>query len=145
MSIRQDSNKLPLVSPPVPAREPGLRTNPSLTSIGRRSPAHKIDINSFTLHKVLGQGSFGKVFLAQFKNQRATPRRLVALKALRKDATIENNDVMATLIERNILKMGGCSFLANLVCSFQDEDRLYFVMEFLAGEYLNTKNGLIIQ
>lgn len=122
------------------------KTHPGLQSPGKmmppvppKRPASRVKepgIDDFQLLKVLGQGSFGKVFLAQFKSQKSKPRKVVAIKALRKDATIENNDVTATLIERNILRLGHtgkCPFLATLICSFQDDDRLYFVMEFLAG------------
>lgn len=68
----------------------------------------------FKILKVLGQGSFGKVLLAQWKKS----DKVVAIKALRKDATIDNNDVTATIVERDILALGNdkqsCSFLASL-------------------------------
>ena len=93
----------------------------------------KVCMEDFEKLEVLGRGSFGKVLLAKFRNG----TKPLAIKALRKDATIENNDVTATIVERDILIMGNksdeCPFLANLVCCFQDEDRLYFVMEFLSG------------
>lgn len=107
-------------------------------SAGGKSAIHKTltyqpKFDDFKILKVLGQGSFGKVLLAQFKNS----NKYVAIKALSKNATIDNNDVTATIVERDILAMGSdknnCSFLASLICCFQDPDRLYFVMEFLSG------------
>lgn len=104
----------------------------SSTGSNTSSQIAKPRLEDFKILKVLGQGSFGKVLLAKWK---ATDKP-VAIKALRKDATIENNDVTATIVERDILALGSerkCPFLASLICSFQDPDRLFLVMEFLSG------------
>ena len=121
-------------APPVPTRR---NQNPPSAAIQKhislKAKGLQPKFEDFKIQKVLGQGSFGKVLLANFKNS----NKPVAIKALRKDATIDNNDVTATIVERDILAMGSnksnCSFLASLICCFQDADRLYFVMEFLPG------------
>lgn len=122
--IRRNPN-----SHPPPAQVKAVRLSPNkITS--KYQPKYE----DFKVLKVLGQGSFGKVLLAQWKKGSDKP---VAIKILRKDATIDNNDVTATIVERDILVLGsekkGCTFLAGLVCCFQDPDRLFFVMEFLSG------------
>ena len=75
-------------------------------------------IQDFSLLKVLGQGSFGKVFLGEVK---ATKERF-AIKVLKKHMVISNHDVANTMVERRILSLGTegeCDFLAGLQMSFQ--------------------------
>ena len=43
-----------------------------------------------------------------------------AIKALKKDVVLKDNDVESTLVERRVLELGTrCPFLTNLVCTFQ--------------------------
>lgn len=57
-----------------------------------------------------------------------------AIKMLKKEAVIEEDDVECTLTERRVLALsGGCHFLTNLYATFQTAERLYFVMEFVDG------------
>jgi novel protein kinase C delta type len=86
--------------------------------------------DDFVFVKVLGRGSFGKVLLAQQKGK----EMFFALKALKKDMVIEDDDVESTLVERRILQSGSeCPFITQLFCTFQSETHLFFVMEYLNG------------
>ena len=88
-------------------------------------------INDFNMLKVLGKGSFGKVMLAEMKN---VPNRSFAIKCLKKDVVLDDDDIGCTLIERNVLAMGTQHpFLCHLFCTFQSPSHLFFVMEFLNG------------
>jgi serine/threonine protein kinase len=89
-------------------------------------------LTDYRLTKTLGEGSFGKVFLAENKKD----HQMYAIKALKKANIIENDDVSDTLTERRILSLGaegGCDFMTALHSTFQDGGRLYFVMEFVSG------------
>ncbi|XP_029835585.2 titin isoform X1 [Ixodes scapularis] len=109
---------------------PGARSAPQTPSQEDRVKFRKYTLTDFHLLKVLGKGSFGKVLLAELKGS----RRHYAVKCLKKDVVLEDDDVECTLIERRVLAMGTQHpFLCNLFCTFQSQSHLFFVMEFLNG------------
>ncbi|OAF68724.1 hypothetical protein A3Q56_03527 [Intoshia linei] len=86
--------------------------------------------DDFKFLQLIGKGSFGKVFLAKCKKN----EEIFAIKVLNKIKVIKDDDVECTLIEKHILNMAtDCPFLVKLFCSFQTEDRLFYVMEHISG------------
>ncbi|KAL7980472.1 hypothetical protein Chor_001626 [Crotalus horridus] len=93
--------------------------------------SEKADPSQFELLKVLGQGSFGKVFLVR----KITPpdnNHLYAMKVLKK-ATLKVRDRVRTKMERDILVEVNHPFIVKLHYAFQTEGKVYLILDFLRG------------
>ncbi|EZA60741.1 Putative protein kinase C delta type-like protein [Ooceraea biroi] len=103
------------------------RITPPATNLPRFK---KYAVTDFNFLKVLGKGSFGKVLLAELRGTEC----VYAVKCLKKDVVLEDDDVECTLIERKVLTLATRHpYLCHLFCTFQTESHLFFVMEYLNG------------
>ncbi|CAG5099062.1 Oidioi.mRNA.OKI2018_I69.XSR.g16215.t1.cds [Oikopleura dioica] len=97
----------------------------------------KMDPSHFELLKVLGQGSFGKVFLVKKRTGRDA-KKIYAMKVLKK-ASLKIRDRERTKLERNILAEVRHPFIVELYYAMQTDGKLYLVLEFVKGGDLFTK------
>ena len=89
----------------------------------------RVGMEDFLLDKVIGRGSFGKVYMVTHKE---TGKRY-AMKALRKDVVRQENMVAHTKSEKEILQKMEHPFIVGLHFAFQTADKLYLVLDFLSG------------
>jgi|LauGreDrversion4_2_1035121.scaffolds.fasta_scaffold407817_1 serine/threonine protein kinase len=90
---------------------------------------HNVKLEDFKLVVVLGRGTFGKVYLAELKQN----QQLYAIKSIRKDVLLEYDQVNNTKLEKDILFSCDHPFLVGMDYLFQSQLRLYFIMPFVRG------------
>lgn len=88
-----------------------------------------VGVDDFELLKVLGKGSFGKVFLVRLIPTGA----LYAMKVLKKSDVLRRRQIEHTKAERRIMGGVECPFIVALCFAFQTTDRLYLVTEYCKG------------
>jgi serine/threonine protein kinase len=86
-------------------------------------------LEDFSLLKVLGRGSFGKVLLVRLEKT----KKLYAMKILKKELVRKRKQVNHTMTERSLLEKLNHPFIVKLFYAFQDETKLYFITEFMQG------------
>ena len=98
----------------------------------QQASTRRIGLEHFNFLAVLGKGNFGKVMLAETKGT----KKLYAIKVLKKEFIIENDEVESTKSEKRVFLVANKErhpFLLNLHACFQTETRVYFVMEYISG------------
>jgi len=88
-----------------------------------------VSFEDFNFLMVIGRGTFGKVFLAEYKDN----KQLYAIKSIRKDILIQYDQVDNTILEKDIMFECDHPFLVGMEFLFQNDLRLYFVMPFVRG------------
>ncbi|CAG8977170.1 hypothetical protein HYALB_00003391 [Hymenoscyphus albidus] len=145
--MQQQQQQPPIQSPTHQAynQQPGPRQEPAPPSVSaavvprKTAPAanepgtgRRIGLDHFNFLAVLGKGNFGKVMLAETKQT----KQLYAIKVLKKEFIIENDEVESTRSEKRVFLIANKEnhpFLLNLHACFQTETRVYFVMEYISG------------
>jgi len=103
-----------------------------------------IDFKDLVKFRILGVGTFGKVWLVSHKKS-GVP---YALKMLNKREIIGHHQVEGVIREKNIMTSIDHPFVVNLVCTFQDDRHLYMLIDLVQGGELfsvihtETRDGI---
>ncbi|KAL7533915.1 hypothetical protein ACHAWF_004666, partial [Thalassiosira exigua] len=88
-----------------------------------------IEFSHLEKHRILGVGTFGKVWLVAHK----TSKKPYALKMLNKREIIGHHQVEGVIREKNIMTSIDHPFVVNLIRTFQDDQHLYMLIELVQG------------
>ena len=116
----------------IPPGLPVAKSKPESQPTSQVGTGRRIGLEHFNFLAVLGKGNFGKVMLAETK----ATKKLYAIKVLKKEFIIENDEVESTKSEKRVFLIANKErhpFLLNLHACFQTETRVYFVMEYISG------------
>ena len=96
-----------------------------------------ISLEDFELLKVIGRGSYAKVFLAEYRPRHSASNqtgRFYAMKVIKKSIVNDDEDIDWIQCEKNVFeKATNHPFLVGLHSCFQNRSRLFFVIEFVTG------------
>lgn len=99
-----------------------------------RLQRHKMGAEDFELLTMIGKGAFGEVRVCREK----TTGHVYAMKKLKKSEMLRRGQVEHVKAERNLLAEVDSNCIVKLYCSFQDEEFLYLIMEYLPGGDMMT-------
>ncbi|KAG8440043.1 hypothetical protein GDO86_006004 [Hymenochirus boettgeri] len=115
VSGKKESKGVSWESPVKETKVEACQTDPLMKS-DQPSSYIKVTFTDFVLHKMLGKGSFGKVFLAELKEC----NQFFAMKVLKKDVVLMDDDIECTMVERRVLSLAWeHPFLTHIYCTFQ--------------------------
>jgi len=118
--------------PPTTITQPVAEDRKAAPPANTQGSGRRIGLDHFNFLAVLGKGNFGKVMLAETK----TTKQLYAIKVLKKEFIIENDEVESIRSEKRVFLVANKErhpFLLTLHACFQTETRVYFVMEYISG------------
>ena len=120
--------------------------NPQLskqTSTDSQNAKKKTSLSDYKIIKAIGEGAFGEVYLVKH----ATTNKTFALKSIDKNFLSKQKKEHHVFQEKLILQTLNYPFVVKLFATFQDETKLYFLLENIPNgelsKYLRMKSTLI--
>uniref|UniRef100_A0A803LMP7 non-specific serine/threonine protein kinase n=1 Tax=Chenopodium quinoa TaxID=63459 RepID=A0A803LMP7_CHEQI len=99
-----------------------------------RLQRHKMGADDFEPLTMIGKGAFGEVRICREKST----GHVYAMKKLKKSEMLRRGQVEHVKAERNLLAEVDSNCIVKLYCSFQDDEYLYLIMEYLPGGDMMT-------
>lgn len=98
----------------------------------------RVGPHSFEPLSLIGQGSFGEVYLVMKKDSRQS---LYAMKILQKKKIMAQNLIKYAVTERNVLSITKHPFIVGLNYAFQTKDKLFLILDYCPGGDLGKALG----
>ena len=98
-------------------------------AIKNRKKREKLSIHDYESLSIIGRGAFGEVHVCREKKT----GDIVAIKKIKKEVLIQKKQIMHTRNEQQFLSNVKSNWTVELKASFQEDDYLYLVMEYLPG------------
>jgi protein kinase X len=129
-----------------PSKNRMVTSSRNFTSLRSIVEGRDLKLSDFDLKSTVGTGTFGRVRIVKLKHEPS--RTPFALKMLKKSEVVRLKQVEHVKSEKQILMMIDHPFIVTLVAGFQDEKRLYMLMEYVNGgelfSYLRKQGRLSI-
>ncbi|CAD8055713.1 unnamed protein product [Paramecium sonneborni] len=100
-------------------------------SIQGRETKSMAKLSDFKRIKMLGKGAYGRVMLVEFEKN--GKQKLYAMKILEKKNIKKESQIRHVLDERKILEKANSNFVVKLRYAFQNNSRLYFIVDYMQG------------
>ena len=105
-----------------------------LESEDLRKGRQKLTIRDYESIAIIGRGAFGEVHVCK----EIKTGKIVAVKKIRKDLLAKKNQIIHVRNEQLFMSKVKSPWIVELRASFQEDDYLYLVMEFLpGGDFMN--------
>ena len=94
-----------------------------------RRQREKLTIRNYESLSIIGRGAFGEVHVCRDKKT----NEIVAIKKIKKEVLYLKNQIIHVRNEQQLMAQVKSPWIVDLKASFQEDDYLYLVMEFLPG------------
>lgn len=106
-----------------------MANSSDVVSAFRKKKAAEAKLEEFERLKLVGKGTFGKVF----KVKHRTTGKIYAMKTIRKDTVLDNQSLDSLKLEMEVLEKVDHQFLVNMDYVFTDKYRVFFMMDYIDG------------
>jgi len=93
----------------------------------------KVKFSDLKKHRILGVGTFGKVWLVSKKSDKKAKKETFALKIQNKMDIIQYNQVDGVIREKNVMELIDSPFVIRLINTYQDDTFLYILQDLVQG------------
>ena len=99
----------------------------------RSSTISTATVEDFKIIKILGRGTFGKVYCVKYKET----NDYYSMKSIKKSYLINKEEIDNLLIQKKLIQNFKFPFLIGTQVCFQTDERIYFIMNLIQGESLS--------
>lgn len=103
--------------------------NGPVAPVSAATSSQLVTMTDFEILKMLGKGSFGKVYMVK----RKTSGEILAMKVLRKAELVKRSQVNHTMTERRIMSSVDHPFIVPLRFAFQTQTKLVMISDYMCG------------